>query len=100
MATITITGNGHNSADTLYKIHQGNCSFKKDTATFHSQVKLMQEALTSICIRFRLFIIKDFYHLLRPVIQALEIHLNTLLVSNEIIRERLIIRELNSKRLV
>lgn len=48
MATITITGNGHNSAVTLYKIHQGNCSFKKDTATFHSQVKLMQEALTSI----------------------------------------------------
>ena len=48
MATITITGNGHNSAVTLYKIHQGNCSFKKDTTTFHSQVKLMQEALTSI----------------------------------------------------
>ena len=48
MAIITITGNGHNSAVTLYKIHQGNCSFKKDTATFHSQVKLMQEALTSI----------------------------------------------------
>ena len=48
MATITITGNGHNSAVTLYKIHQGNCSFKKDTATLHSQVKLMQEALTSI----------------------------------------------------
>jgi len=48
MAAITITGNGHNSAVTLYKIHQGNCSFKKDTATFHSQVKLMQEALTSI----------------------------------------------------
>lgn len=50
MATITITGNGHNSAVTLYKIHQGNCSFKKDTTTFHSQVKLMQEALTSIHI--------------------------------------------------
>ena len=48
MATITITGNGHNGAVTLYKIHQGNCSFKKDTTTFHSQVKLMQEALTSI----------------------------------------------------
>ncbi len=48
MATVTITGNGHNSFVTLYKIHQGNGLFRKDTTTTHSQVKLMQEALTSI----------------------------------------------------
>lgn len=48
MANITITGNGHNSTITLYKIHQGNGSFRKDTVTTHSQVKLMQQALTDI----------------------------------------------------
>lgn len=48
MATVTISGSGHNSTITLYKIHQGNGSFRKDTATTHSQVKLMQTALTSI----------------------------------------------------
>lgn len=48
MAIVTITGNGHNSTITLYKIHQGNGSFRQDTATIHSQVKLMQDALTSI----------------------------------------------------
>ena len=44
---ISISGNGHNSNITLATIHEGNGSFRKDTATVHSQVKLMQEALTS-----------------------------------------------------
>lgn len=43
---ISISGNGHNSNITLAIIHEGNGSFRKDTATVHSQVKLMQEALT------------------------------------------------------
>lgn len=45
---ITITGSGHNSTITLYGIHQGNGSFKKDTATTRSQVKSMQRALITI----------------------------------------------------
>lgn len=45
---ITITGSGHNSSITLYGIHQGNGSFRKDTATTHSQVKSMQRALTTV----------------------------------------------------
>lgn len=48
MANLTITGSGHNSTITLYGIHQGNGSFKKDTATTHSQVALMQQALTNL----------------------------------------------------
>lgn len=45
---ITITGNGHNSNITLYGIHHGNGSFKKDTSTTHSQVKSMQQALIAV----------------------------------------------------
>ena len=48
MAAVSITGSGHNSEITLKKIHDGGNSFKRDTATTHSQVKLMQQALTSI----------------------------------------------------
>ena len=47
MAAISITGSGHNSGITLYGIHEGNGSFRNDTATVHSQVKLMQQALTN-----------------------------------------------------
>lgn len=46
--SISITGNGHNSMIKLYMIHKGVGSFRKDTATTHSQVKLLQEALTSL----------------------------------------------------
>lgn len=45
---ISITGSGHNSTITLYGIHHGNGSFRKDTATTHSQVKSMQQALTTV----------------------------------------------------
>ena len=48
MAAVSITGSGHNSEITLKMIHDGGNSFKRDTATTHSQVKLMQQALTSI----------------------------------------------------
>lgn len=48
MANVTISGSGHNSTVTLYRIHQGNGSFRKDTSTTHSQVKLMQQALTNL----------------------------------------------------
>lgn len=47
MANISISGSGHNSTITLYKIHQGQGSFRKDTATTHSQVALMQQELTN-----------------------------------------------------
>lgn len=45
---IVITGNGHNSTITLAKIHAGEGSFRKDTSTTHSQVALMQQALTDL----------------------------------------------------
>lgn len=45
---ISVSGSGHNSTITLYDIHQGNGSFRKDTSTTHSQVQLMQEALTNL----------------------------------------------------
>ena len=48
MANVIISGSGHNSTITLYGIHQGNGSFRKDTATTHSQVALMQQALTNL----------------------------------------------------
>ena len=48
MSTINISGNGHNSTITLYRIHQGQGSFRNDTATTHSQVKIMQEKLTAL----------------------------------------------------
>ena len=48
MSIITINGSGHNSAITLYKIHQGQGSFRQDTSTTHSQVKLVQEKLTQL----------------------------------------------------
>lgn len=48
MSNVTITGSGHNSTITLYKIHQGDGSFRNDTSTTHSQVKPMQEALTEL----------------------------------------------------
>lgn len=46
MANLSISGSGHNSTVTLLKIHQGGVYFKKDTATTHSQVELIQEKLT------------------------------------------------------
>ena len=46
--SISVSGSGHNSTITLYDIHQGNGSFRKDTSTTHSQVQLMQEALTNL----------------------------------------------------
>ena len=48
MANVSISGSGHNSTITLYAIHQGNGSFRKDTSTTHSQVTLMQQALTNL----------------------------------------------------
>lgn len=47
MANPTITGNGPNSRTTLQNIHSGERSFQKDLATVHSQVALMQTALTN-----------------------------------------------------
>lgn len=46
MTNVDISGNGHNSAVTLLKIHQGGAYFKKDTATTHTQIQLIQEQLT------------------------------------------------------
>lgn len=46
MANPTITGSGPNSRTTLKNIHSGTRSFQKDLATTHSQIKLMQDALT------------------------------------------------------
>ncbi|MBQ8617474.1 MAG: peptidoglycan-binding protein [Clostridia bacterium] len=43
-----IYGSGANSVVTLYRIHQGDCYFKKDTSTEHSQVKLLQTQLNSM----------------------------------------------------
>lgn len=48
MSTVTITGSGYNSKITLAKIHAGRGYFKKDVSTTHSQVRLLQEALTSL----------------------------------------------------
>lgn len=45
---ILVSGSGHNSTITSFGIHQGNGSFRKDTATTHSQVRLMQEELTNL----------------------------------------------------
>lgn len=42
----TITGSGPNSLTTLKEIHAGTRSWQVDTATTHSQIKLLQEALT------------------------------------------------------
>lgn len=47
MAYPTITGNGPNSRTTLQNIHSGERSFQKDLATVHSQIALMQTALTN-----------------------------------------------------
>ena len=44
----TIFGSGINSVITLYRIHNSNVSFKKDTNTTHSQVKLIQQALNNL----------------------------------------------------
>ena len=45
---VEIRGSGYNSKVTLYDIHQGNGYFRKDTSTTHSQVKLLQSALTDL----------------------------------------------------
>ncbi len=45
---VEITGSGYNSKVKLYNIHQGNGYFRKDTSTTHSQVKLLQSALTDL----------------------------------------------------
>ena len=47
MANPTITGSGPNSRTNLQNIHSGERSFQKDLATTHSQVALMQSALTN-----------------------------------------------------
>ena len=47
MANPTITGSGPNSRTNLQNIHSGQRSFQKDLATTHSQIKLMQSALTT-----------------------------------------------------
>ena len=44
----TIYGSGANSTATLYQIHQGECYFKRDTSTRHSQVMLLQTKLNSL----------------------------------------------------
>lgn len=46
MAYPVISGNGLNAGVTLAQIHLGNASFRKDTATTHSQVMLVQEVLS------------------------------------------------------
>lgn len=46
MANPIITGSGPNSRTNLQNIHSGERSFQKDLATTHSQVALMQTALT------------------------------------------------------
>ncbi len=46
MANPVISGTGPNSRTNLQNIHSGQRSFQKDLATVHSQVKLMQTALT------------------------------------------------------
>lgn len=44
----TIYGSGANSTATLYRIHQGECYFRRDTFTRHSQVMLLQTALNGL----------------------------------------------------
>ena len=48
MAIPTITGSGVNSRTNLKNIHSGERSFQKDLSTTHSQIALMQQALTSL----------------------------------------------------
>lgn len=48
MANFSIVGNGPNSTVTLFDIHDGNGYFRKDVATTHSQVELMQRKLTDL----------------------------------------------------
>ena len=48
MGNPTITGTGPNSRTNLQNIHSGARSFQKDLATTHSQVALMQKALTDL----------------------------------------------------
>ena len=50
---VEITGSGYNSKVKLYNIHQGNGYFRKDTSTTHSQVKLLQSALTDFGVTIR-----------------------------------------------
>lgn len=44
----TIYGSGANSTATLYRIHQGECCFRRDTSTQHSQVMLLQIELNGL----------------------------------------------------
>lgn len=44
----TIYGSGANSTATLYRIHQGECCFRRDTSTRHSQVMLLQTKLNDL----------------------------------------------------
>lgn len=44
----TIYGSGLNSVITLYRIHQGEGYFRKDTSTSHSQVRLLQTKLNEM----------------------------------------------------
>ncbi len=44
----TIYGSGLNSVITLYRIHQGEGYFRKDTATAHSQIRLLQTKLNEM----------------------------------------------------
>ena len=48
MAIPKITGSGPNSRTNLKNIHSGERSFQKDLSTTHSQISLMQQALTSL----------------------------------------------------
>ena len=48
MAIPTITGSGVNSRTNLKNIHSGERSFQKDLSTTHSQIVLMQCALSSL----------------------------------------------------
>ena len=48
MAIPKITGSGPNSRTNLKNIHSGERSFQKDLSTTHSQIALMQRALSSL----------------------------------------------------
>ena len=48
MPELNIAGSGYNSTVNLYIIHNGEAYFRNDTSTTHSQVKLVQEALTDL----------------------------------------------------
>lgn len=43
-----IYGSGANSTVTLYRIHQGECCFRRDISTRHSQVMLLQTKLNDL----------------------------------------------------